>query len=237
MKRIRTFMVHASATVLIVALAGCAGMRSVAPAPGLAAPQAAAFRFDDSEPLARATDFAPWADLLADNAAAEAGLEGCLADKAACATPGLLRYRRLVELARDLSPREQVMLVNEYFNTVTWTRDAPTATRIHGRNDVWLPLVQVVSTLRADCKGIAFSKYFTLRHLGWQPENLRIVMGWDNEQRDWHAVLAVRLDGSTYMLDTILGLQRPQAFGFMRMVYSISEVGIWDHAPDYSPVQ
>ena len=62
-------------------------------------------------------------------------------------------------------------------------------------------------------------------------------MGWDNEQSDWHALLAVRLDGATYMLDTIQGLQRPQAFGFMRMVYSISEAGIWDHAPDYSPTR
>ncbi len=201
-----------------------------------AVPQAAAFRFDQSAPLAPATDFTPWADLLADNAAAEAPFEACLADKSACETAGLLRYRRLLEIARALPRHDQLALVNEYFNGVTWTRDAPVATRIHGRNDVWLTLYQVATTLRADCKGIAFSKYFTLRRLGWRPEDLRIVMGWDDEQHDWHALLAARLDGGTYMLDTVLGLQRPQAFGFMRMVYSISEAGIWDHAPDYSPI-
>src|SRR4051812_37168858 len=230
-------MAYVSAVVLAAALAGCAGMKSLAPAPGLAAPQVAAFRFDNTVPLAAATDFTPWADLLADNDASESALDACIADKAACGTAGLLRYRRLLEIARDLAPREQVALVHDYFNSVTWTRDAPTAARTHGRNDVWLPLYQVANTLRADCKGIAFSKYFTLRRLGWRPEDLRIVMGWDNEQHDWHALLAVRLDGGTYMLDTILGLQRPAAFGFMRMVYSISEAGIWDHAPEYSPVQ
>lgn len=230
-------MVHVSAAVLAVTLAGCAMMGRDAPAPGVVAPQAAAFRFDESAPLAPASEFGPWAELIADNAATDGALEACLTDKAACGTTGLLRYRRLLEIASTLSPREQVALVHDYFNAVTWTRDALPKARTHGRNDVWLPLYQVAATLRADCKGIAFAKYFTLRRLGWRPEDLRIVMGWDDEQRDWHAVLAVRSDGETYMLDTILGLQRPQAFGFMRMVYSISELGIWDHAPDYSPVR
>src|SRR5581483_7450909 len=127
-------MTYVSAVVLAAALAGCA-MTKAAPAPGRAAPQVAAFRFDGSAPLAPATDFTPWADLLADTTASEAALEACLGDKAACAGAGLLRYRRLVELAHDLPPREQVALVHDYFNTVTWTRQAPAATRIHGRTD------------------------------------------------------------------------------------------------------
>src|SRR5262245_47653776 len=113
-------MIYVSAVVLAAALAGCAATRA-APAPGRAAPRVAAFRFDDSVPLAPATDFTPWADLLADNTASAAALDACLADKAACANAGLLRYRRLIELARDLPPREQVALVHDYFNTVTWT--------------------------------------------------------------------------------------------------------------------
>jgi predicted transglutaminase-like cysteine proteinase len=223
--------------MLAVTLAGCAMTGHEAPAPGVIAPQAATFRFDGSAPLASASEFGPWAELLADNAAADTALEACLADRTACGTTGLLRYRRLLEIAATLSPREQIALVHDYFNAVTWTRDVPAGARTNGRGDVWLPLYEVASTLRADCKGIAFAKYFTLRRLGWRPDDLRIVMGWDDEQRDWHAVLAIRADGETYMLDTILGLQRPQAFGFMRMVYSISELGIWDHAPDYSPVR
>jgi predicted transglutaminase-like cysteine proteinase len=230
-------MACVSAVVLAIALAGCANTKIAAPAPGHVAPQVAAFRFDETMPLAPAADFAPWAELAADNAAAESALAACLADKSSCEGAGLLRYRRLLEIARDLPRREQLALVHDYFNNVTWTREAPRAVRIHGRDDVWLPLYQVALSLRADCKGIAFGKYFTLRRLGWRPEDVRIVMGWDDEQRDWHALLAARLDGGTYMLDTILGLQRPQDFGFMRMVYSISELGIWDHAPDYSPVQ
>ena len=74
------------------------------------------------------------------------------------------------------------------------------------------------------------------RRLGFDPANLRLVMNWDDREQDWHALLAVRDDGRTWMLDSILGLQDPRAFTRAWMVYSISEEGIWDHAPDFVPV-
>src|SRR3954471_12521299 len=98
-------MACVSAVIMIAALAGCAGVKPAAPAPGRAAPQVAAFRFDNATPLADATDFTPWAELLADNAASESALDACLADKSACDSAGQLRYRRLLEIARDLQPR------------------------------------------------------------------------------------------------------------------------------------
>ena len=61
-------------------------------------------------------------------------------------------------------------------------------------------------------------------------------MEWDGREHDWHALLAARDGDRTYMLDSILGLQEPSAFGFGYMVYSISELGVWDHAPDFVPV-
>jgi predicted transglutaminase-like cysteine proteinase len=95
----------------------------------------------------------------------------------------------------------------------------------------------MVRTNEGDCKAIALGKYFTLRQLGWPADDLRVVMNWDDQVLDWHAVLAARLDGETYVLDSILGLQRPRNFRSAYMVYSISEAGIWDHAPDFVPVQ
>ncbi len=195
-----------------------------------AAPKVSDFRFDGSEPLTDAQDFAPWAALTASNAAEGGPLEACLADREACATVALVRYRRLMEIAETLPPLEQLTLVHSYFNTVDWTRQRGVGT------ENWESLYRVASTQKGDCKAIAFGKYFTLRRLGWRAEDLRVVMGWDNQEKDWHALLAVHAGGETYMLDSIMGLQRPKAFYFTYMVYSISENGIWDHAPDYAPV-
>ena len=219
----------AIAAVVAMSVASCAALPR--PPGSSAAPDVSYFRFDAATPLAPATDFAPWAELMTANRASGATIDSCVADKAACTTTGLMRLRRLLELAQPLPRNEQLRLVHEYFNGVTWTpQHAGTSDA-----DLWETLYDVATTARADCKGIAFAKYFTLRRLGWAPEDLRVVMGWDVEQSDWHALLAVRLDGVTYMLDTIQAVQRPSAFPLIRMVYSISEAGIWDHAPAYTP--
>lgn len=194
-----------------------------------AAPRVSQFQFDDSAPLGAAGDFEPWAVLTAGNSAESPALEGCIAERDACETLHLRRYRGLLELAADLDPDEQLRLVQEYFNSVEQTLDG------FGAAD-WGTLYRVVSTHAGDCKAIAIGKYFTLRRLGFSPDDLRLVMNWDDREQDWHAVLAVREDGRTWMLDSILGLQEPRAFTRAFMVYSISEEGIWDHAPGYVPV-
>jgi hypothetical protein len=49
-------------------------------------------------------------------------------------------------------------------------------------------------------------------------------------------MLAVRTVDGTYVLDSILGFRRVSAFSGTRLVYSISDLGIWDHAPSNEPV-
>jgi predicted transglutaminase-like cysteine proteinase len=217
------------AASMVATLAGCASSRVHVTR---IAPRVADFRFDAAPPLSEANSFTPWAGVMAGNADEREALDACIADKAACATTGLARYRRLVQLGATLPPIEQLSLVQEFFNAVQWVR--PEGANIQ---TAWESLYQVAARAKTDCKGIALGKYFTLRRLGWAPENLRVVMGWDNKQKDWHALLAVRAGGEVYVLDSILGLQRPPAFASTYMVYSISESGIWDHAPDYVPIQ
>jgi predicted transglutaminase-like cysteine proteinase len=141
-----------------------------------------------------------------------------------------------MELAAEQDTLTQLSVVHEYFNT---TGPAAEGYDRSGR-DVWEPLYVTASTLRADCEDIALAKYFTLRRLGWAAQDLRVLVGWDKQERDWHAMLAVRLDddrdGDIYVLDNILGFRRVSAFRGTRLVYSISELGIWDHAPDSEPV-
>jgi len=216
--------------ILITALAACATTPGQRAQVVSAAPRVSEFRFDTTPPLTTAVAFAPWADVTTANTLETPALESCIADREQCANGHLQRYRRLLEVAGRLEPYEQLKLVHEYFNSIAQILQP-------SGQDVWASLYRVASTNEGDCKAIALGKYFTLRRLGWQPEDLRLVMNWDDEVQDWHAVLATRLDGETFVLDSILGLQRPRNFRSSFMVYSISETGIWDHAPDFVPVR
>lgn len=191
------------------------------------APRMTLFQFAaQQQPVASAIDFAPWAALATQSTADHSALEACITDKAACISAEAVRFRRMMELAQPLPPREQLSLVHHYFNAITWTTDA---------RDTWSTLYHTAVTGAGDCEDIALAKYQTLRRLGWAADDLRILIGWDGQEKDWHAWLAVRDDQHVLILDSIMGLQRPSAYRHARIVYSISDQGVWDHAPDYVP--
>ena len=217
--------------IALAGLAACSSMPSNRSLVLRSAPPVSEFSFDAGHPLSDADDFAPWSVLAAANEEERPALEDCIANRDACATGHLLRYRRLLEVASSIPPEDQLALVHEYFNSIDQTLDSGA-----GHAGEWPSILRVASTHRGDCKAIALSKYFTLRRLGWPVENLRVVMEWDDRESDWHALLAVRDARETYILDSILGPQQPEAFSFGYMVYSISEMGIWDHAPGFVPV-
>lgn len=222
---------------VLVCIALLAALSACATGPGTramvvrSAPSVSEFSFDAGSPFSAAEDYAPWAEVDAANAEELVVLEACLASRDNCATGHLVRYRRLLELAAELPQQDQLALVHEYFNSIDQTDES-----IGYDASIWPSLYSIASTHAGDCKSIALGKYFTLRRLGWPVDDLRVVMEWDDSERDWHALLAARNSGNTYVLDSILGLQQPEAFGFGYMVYSISEIGVWDHAPEFVPV-
>jgi predicted transglutaminase-like cysteine proteinase len=230
-KSLSVFCRLSLACVAVWALSGCADA-----SPRLAkgengsvtatAPRLTKLKFDE-QPIAEATDFAPWAALASQTEQDSRSLDACIANKDACESAGLVRFRRMLELAQGLAPREQLNLVHHYFNTVEWAHDA---------RDTWSTLYHTAYAKTGDCEDIAIAKYQTLRRLGWSPDSLRMVIGWDSDERDWHALLAVRVDGGVLMLDSVKGLQSPSLLRNVRLVYSISEQGVWDHAPDFVPV-
>jgi predicted transglutaminase-like cysteine proteinase len=221
--------------VVVFGLGGCASQNPSsrhAEPPGRSALSVADFAFDAAVPFAAAADLSRWRALDAATAAHEDALNACLGDPEACPSRPLARFRRLVEIAAQQDDLTQLAVVHEYFNS---TAPASEGYDRSGR-DVWEPLYTTAATLRGDCEDIALAKYFTLRRLGWPVEDLRVLVGWDKQERDWHAMLAVRTVDGTYVLDSILGFRRVSAFSGTRLVYSISDLGIWDHAPSNEPV-
>lgn len=214
--------------MLGVGLGGCASGLSLDSAPARRSSASVAdFTFDSTPPFAASSELSRWRALDAATAAHEAALDACLEDPEACPSRELARFRRLMEIAAQQDGRTQLAVVHEYFNR---TAAASEGYDRSGR-DVWEPLYVTASTFRGDCEDIALAKYFTLRRLGWPVENLRVLVGWDRDERDWHAMLAVRVDGEVQVLDSILGFRPVDAFFRTRLIYSISELGIWDHAP------
>jgi predicted transglutaminase-like cysteine proteinase len=228
-KRFSRFRAFTVGLAVVVALSGCAAEPRLGVVESTSvfstAPKLAAFSFQ-GEPIADASDFGPWAAFRAQSESDDALLQTCLADKQNCASADLVRFRKMIELARSLPARSQLNLVHHYFNTTEWTTD---------QREIWSNVYHTALTKRGDCEDIALAKYQTLRLLGWSAHDLRMVVGWDGEEKDWHALLAARLEDDVLILDSIKGLQSPSLLGSVRLVYSISESGVWDHAPQFVP--
>jgi len=217
-----------AAGLLGLGLGGCATGISLDSEPSRRSSASVAdFTFDSGALFAEPLELSRWRALAAATAEHETALDACLEDSDACDSRALTRFRRLVEIAAQQDVMTQLAVVHEYFNN---TEAALEGYDRSGR-DVWEPLYITASTLRGDCEDIALAKYFTLRRLGWAAEDLRVLVGWDRDERDWHAMLAVRVDGKVHVLDSILGMRPVDAFVRTRLIYSISELGIWDHAP------
>lgn len=223
-----SFVSLLAAALLGIGLGGCASGISVDQQPSRRTSSSVAdFGFDSTPPFAAPDELSRWRALAAATAAHEAALDACLADREACPSSTLARFRRLMEIAAEQDALTQLGVVHEYFNN---TAPASEAFDRSGR-DVWEPLYITASTLRGDCEDVALAKYYTLRRLGWAAEDLRVLVGWDRDERDWHAMLAVRVGDEVHVLDNILGFRPVGAFHRTRLIYSINELGIWDHAP------
>ena len=200
----------------------------------VALPATAGYRFDTGEDyLASADDWPAWAAMLERHEQDREKIQLCLADKEAC--EGKLKSLRYVlDRGSELSRKRQLRLVNRYVNKRRYRRDRREVSlsvvpegEAELRNH-WTTLLDFMRR-GGDCEDFAVAKYFLLRELGVPAEDMRVVITWERDARDYHAVLAVRQDDGAALLletdDTILrGSHRRYRF-----IYALNEEGIWDH--------
>jgi len=82
-----------------------------------------------------------------------------------------------------------------------------------------------------DCEDFAAAKYFSLIRLGFAPQDMRIMVVSDTRENSFHAVLTVKLNGTSWVLDNFI----PQVTAienvpFYLPVYSLNEQGWWMHS-------
>ena len=88
--------------------------------------------------------------------------------------------------------------INKYWNSKPYRKDS-LATKY---KDVWSTPYEF-NKYGGDCEDYSIAKYFTLRDLGIDAEDMRIVIIKDNIKGFVHAILAVNLNGEIYILDNL----------------------------------
>lgn len=126
---------------------------------------------------------------------------------------------------KDLKGLAQLRAVNKFWNTWPYREDIVN----WGKQDYWAIPAQFLLK-SGDCEDFAIAKYFTLKELGVDPANMRIVVLRDTIRNLAHAVLAVYLDGDIYILDNISNIVLShKRIGNYSPQFSINESGRWTH--------
>lgn len=166
-----------------------------------------------------------WRRVLAAIAAERPAYEACDADPGACPDARLAAWRRHLADIRPLPPRARLQALNAFVNRWPYRLDADA----HGAADHWATPLEFLAK-SGDCEDFAILKYVSLRDLGVPEADLRIVVLRDTLRDLPHAVLAVRLDGETLILDSLSdAILRPSRLPHYEPHYSVNETHRWAH--------
>lgn len=183
------------------------------------------YSFDTSDHyLADSSQHGLWSALVEQHDQQRAFLDACIADKKQC--PRYLRgFHQIVSRGRVLAERQQLTLVNKYVNKRHAIRQNERRAR---GDDGWKSMATFLKE-GGDCEDFAIAKYFLLRELGFDAEDLRVVITWDRGARAYHALLAVNVAPRALLLETDDTMRSGSGQRNYRFLYSINEHGVWDH--------
>lgn len=156
-------------------------------------------------------------------------LARCRANPAICPAAAAT-FNAVIEEARSRSGRARLGAVNRAVNlAIRWTSDLAQ----YGVTDIWASPLMTFASGAGDCEDYAIAKFYSLRALGMDNTNLRIVVLQDMNLQIPHAILVAYLDGKYMVLDN----QIPQVVDasiihHYRPFYSINEEYWWLHRPE-----
>jgi predicted transglutaminase-like cysteine proteinase len=136
--------------------------------------------------------------------------------------------QQLANAARQAGNRlAQVAAVNKAVNHRLTYRDD---SRLFGAADYWATPMESLSRHAGDCEDYAILKRATLRAMGVPDSDMFLVILRDLASRADHAVLAVRVDGQTVILDNRNDqLSTDIGQSDYRPIFSFNGQGAWTH--------
>lgn len=116
--------------------------------------------------------------------------------------------------------------INHHINRITYKRDLTA----WNKSDYWATPEEFFQKKQGDCEDFAIAKYFTLKLLGFKDKDMRIVILNNKKRGEIHAVLAVNINGQTYILDNeIPQLTLANQIQHYQPIYSINTEYWWRH--------
>lgn len=175
--------------------------------------------------FAPAASWSAWQDTLDRHHSEREVIHQCLSDSETCSRQ-LKGLRHILLKGADLTPEQQVRLVNRYINRQRYQDDRVSSQSTAGNQ--WETLTEFLDS-GGDCEDFAVAKYFILREFGVDAEDMRIVIGKEPQRATHHAMLAIRFDEGVWLLENDNTIHRNGYQDINRFVYAINEQGIWDH--------
>jgi predicted transglutaminase-like cysteine proteinase len=153
-----------------------------------------------------------YAALFSEDCAAS-GLDGCDSRFAS-------RIRLDLERARGMPDVQMLDLVNRSVNAaMAYKADSV----IWGKGDYWATPVEMANKAAGDCEDFAIAKYWALRALGMDDEQLQLVLLQDTRRQLFHAVLVVHTDTGAHVLDNVTNrLRRDIAYSQYQPIMSFA---------------
>lgn len=164
-----------------------------------------------------------WNDFSARQQRSLQALAHCEQNPALCESKEIERWTGLVNDLKAQNKLRQLITVNRWFNRLPYKYDEYAYNTI----DYWADTAELLSK-RGDCEDFALSKYFTLRRLGFSPDELKITVVYDQEKYLNHAVLMVYTGGTRYMLDSNSDDMGPSPMEYRyKTIYAFNENTAW----------
>lgn len=130
---------------------------------------------------------------------------GCDEAETPCPSRALLAWQAMIKSRDGDDPLTQLRAVNRFVNR--WP--SRTDEQNHLKSDYWAsPLTFLRHS--GDCEDYAITKYVSLRQLGFEADQMRLVVVRDVLRDAAHAVLAVHVDQQVFILDNLFQAVLPQ---------------------------
>jgi predicted transglutaminase-like cysteine proteinase len=166
-----------------------------------------------------------WRRILDAMAQESSDMVRCTADSAKCTSPALRSWRELQLQAQSQGRMDKLHIINQFFNRWPYKSDA----EAFGRREYWASPTTFMSR-SGDCEDYAIAKYFALRQLGFDKEELRIVVLYDRIRNVGHAVLAVYDGDDILILDSLSNfITTHTRYRHYIPQYSMNETTRWAH--------
>jgi predicted transglutaminase-like cysteine proteinase len=164
-----------------------------------------------------------WDRVIEKNRAEEALYVNCRPSSTGCPHPDLAQWQHFLQRISGMPVYQQIEQVNWYVNETPYQTDSAT----FGASDYWALPSEFFGNA-GDCEDYAIAKYVSLRQLGIPTSSMKLVVLQDTRRDIAHAVLAVKVDEQTLVLDNITNrLATPAELPHYAPYYAVNEEQQW----------